>query len=166
MALSIFFFEWSPSFRTIGNYGDISRYVGLILSYGTLCVFAFLSFQEIFFPTIFLIFLIIFHISVHTRYENYISLGAAIFSIFFLYTSFFHGMLDVEVGFFSAVMFLFFLPFVSIGLTYFFDQEYSHDFLFLHYSAIAFSILGSLYYLISLGTFSLVHTSLIALLLS
>jgi uncharacterized membrane protein YjjP (DUF1212 family) len=63
-------------------------------------------------------------------------------------------------------MFLFFLPFVIIGITYFFEQQYTHDFIFLHYSAITFSILGSLYYLISLGTFSLVPTSIITLLLS
>jgi len=100
------------------------------------------------------------------RYENYLSFGVAILSLFFVYSSLFYGMILPEVGFFSALMFLFFLPFLLIGLSYFWEQEYEYDFIFIHYASIGFSIFGSIYYLISLGYFSLVHLSIIALLLS
>lgn len=63
-------------------------------------------------------------------------------------------------------MFLFFLPFLLIGLSYFYEEEHTHDLVFLHYGSIAFSILGSVYYLVSLGRFSLVHVSIFALILS
>lgn len=164
--LAVLFFEIFPNISLFRRYEILSRYAGLIISYGTIVIFAFLSFEDLFYSIICLTLLFVFHLSVHMRYENYISFGAAWFALYFVYASIFHGMLLPEVWLFSALMFLFFLPFLLIGLSYFYEEEYEYDLVFLHYGSIAFSIFGSLYYLVSLGRFSLVHISIFALILS
>lgn len=164
--LALLFFEVFPHIHLFRRYEILSRYVGLILSYGTIMMFAFLSFDDLFASLVCLMLLFLFHLSVHIRFENYISFWAAGLALYFVYASIFHGMLIPEVWFFSALMFLFFLPFLLIGLSYFYEEEHTHDLVFLHYGSIAFSILGSVYYLVSLGRFSLVHVSIFALILS
>ncbi len=101
-----------------------------------------------FFPTI--IIALIFLLSVHIRYSNYIAFFIWVGAIFFLYSTTFFSLIS-ENSLFSSLLFVFFLPLCIISSTYFWEEKFSYDFSLLHYTSIAFSSIFSLYILLFVG---------------
>jgi hypothetical protein len=101
---------------------------------------------------------------VHFRFGNYLSFGFALVSLFFIYTRSFIDML--QDWFFSSIMFLYFLPILMISATFFWRKEYESDYVFVHYSSIALSIILSLYYTFWIGWIDILHISIMLFILS
>ncbi len=146
ISTSIILFESIPYFSFFTSYAIESRKTILsiiLFSLLSLIGISFLDFS--FFPSILLGF--IFLISVHVRYSNYIALGCALISLFFLYSEIFFSLLTPD-SLLSSLLFLFFLPVCIIGSTYFSEEKFEYDFSVLHYSAIIFSAIFFVYALI------------------
>ncbi len=140
---SILLFEIIPKFSFFSRFFIESRIttLGLVLfSNIGLMALSFFNYSYFIFIALSLIFLL----SVHTRYCNYVSFFIGILSLFFLYwNTFFSLMTDNEI--FSSLLFVFFLPLCIIWSTYFWEEKFPYDFLILHYTSIAFSSIFSLY---------------------
>ena len=97
-------------------------------------------FHFVYFLPVFVIFLV----SIHIRYSNYISYSIAIVVLFFLYSYLFSSLLSLP-DLLSALLFIFFFSLCIIGNTYFWEERYPYDFSLLHYSSIGFSMITALY---------------------
>lgn len=90
---------------------------------------------------------------IHNLYENYISYCFAIVNIFILYSYIFISLFLGD-SFFQSFLFIYFLPIVLIGSSYFWVQKYQYDFIILHYLSILSSIVFSIYYLFFISSTS------------
>ncbi len=93
---------------------------------------------------------IIFLLSVHIRFSNYVAFTLAIVSVFFLYGNTFFSLLT-ETSLVSSLLYIFFLSFCIVGSTYFWEEKYQYDFSVLHYTSVIFSSAVFLYASIFLG---------------
>jgi glucose-6-phosphate-specific signal transduction histidine kinase len=75
---------------------------------------------------------------------NYITFILGIVIAFILYFFLFSDLL-FEPSIFSFFLFVFFLPTIVIATTYLWEEKYPYDFMILHYSSIAFSMIHSIY---------------------
>lgn len=143
LLFSVTFFEGIPYIQHFKNYIIGARiyllFLVLIASTGILL----LSISE-FFLLFFALIAIVFLLSVHVRFCNYITFGFALLGIYLLYTSLFSSLLFSGSSF-SALLFAFFLPLCIIGNTYFWEERFLYDFSILHVSSIVFSSIASLY---------------------
>ena len=147
---SLLAFELSPKINLYKPYSIPIRYFSLfliitltpVLYYTT---FSFLS-ESIFILSI----LLFFFFSLHTRYGNQVAYILGLLTVYFIYSVLFFWLLQ-SGSISSVLLFLFFLPLVLIGMTYFIEESHEYDFLMLHYSAIGFSILFSFYTLFFIG---------------
>lgn len=141
--ISVILFEFMPKYRFFIQFLEPSKIFTLSLSIISLITLLGWSFYD--FTTLYpVVVLCIFFFSVHIRYSNYITFWLAIFSLLFVYSRVFSGMIDGST-FISTMLFIFFLPLIIVGTTYFWKEKYLYDFAMLHYSSIAFSIIFSLY---------------------
>jgi len=143
---SIFLFEYSRRGSFFESFLVESRTFSLsfsILSAIVLVILSFFTFESIYF----LIPLMIFFFSVHTRFSNVVAYGAGIFVIYFLYAQVFFSLIS-PASLSSTLTFIFFFPLAVILNTYFWEERYHLDFMIIHYSSIAFSALFFLYALI------------------
>ncbi len=141
--ISVALFEFMPKYRFFLQFLESSKIFTLSLSIISLFILLGWSFYD--FTTLYpVVILCVFFFSVHIRYSNYISFGIAIFSLLFVYSRVFSGMID-GTSFISTLLFIFFLPIIIVGTTYFWKEKYHYDFAMLHYSSIAFSVIFSLY---------------------
>ncbi len=167
--MSILIFDYIPKITTFRNYGVISKYFWLLSSFLSVLLLYYYSFEYFSFSIALLAMFTIFHIGVHFRYGNYLAFLMGIVSIYFIYTKSFFPMIlgtwNEATGFFSAVMFLYFLPIGMIGSTFFWKQEYEYDYAFIHYFSIIFSIVFSLYHTWVAG-FNMLEVSLLLFFLS
>ena len=162
--MSIFTFDSISKFAIFEPYILISKYFWLILSFLTVLALGYYNFYYFSFTLGLLIVFILFHIRVHFRFGNYLSFGFALASLFFIYTRSFIDML--QGWFFSSIMFLYFLPILMISATFFWKKEYEYDYVFVHYTSIALSILLSLYYTFWIGWIDVLHISIMLFILS
>ncbi len=95
---------------------------------------------------ILLISIALFSLSVHTRYTNYIVFIISILDVYFIYSLLFSDLIS-HPSISSLFLFIFFLPILLIGTTYFWEEQHQYDFVILHYASIAFSIVYSIYIL-------------------
>ncbi len=143
-ACTVFFMF--PGVSIFSVYTDTTKYFSIFMVYIVLALWYFFLFEDDLIRAFLVISpIILFFLYIHTLYENYISYIFAILSIFLLYTSIFHTLLFSSFS--SAFLFIFFLPALLIGSTYFIKQKHSLDFLILHYASIFLSVGFSLYYL-------------------
>lgn len=143
------FEKWS-SVSILSPYTVPIRYFSLALTILITPILIYTSFSSMTESVIFLSFLSIFFLSIHTRYTNLITYITGLILIYFIYSLLFFGLVQ-PWQIFSVALFLFFLPLTLIGITYFIPQTYEYDFTILHYSAIAFSVIYSLYVLLFIG---------------
>lgn len=137
-------FEYGPKIEILQFQITTIRYYGLLSMIMTIPFLVFLSFSSVTIPFFLLTILMIFFLSIHVRYSNYVTYGIGLLIIYFLYSLFFISLLSSGV-LFSVLIFIFFLPFLLIGITYFWEERFEYDFLILHYSAIVFSGIYSIY---------------------
>lgn len=138
-------FEYFPNLSIFSLQTHIIRYFSLILVLITIPFLLFLLvFSDITFPFLLLIPTTFFLFSIHIRYSNYITYPIGLGIIYFLYSIFFLSLLS-PTSLFSVLLFIFFLPFLLIGMSYFWEEQYPYDFIILHYSSIMFSGMYSIY---------------------
>ncbi len=146
---SIFFFEYSEKIRIFFSELESIRYTALFLSFISIPFFLYFQSQYFWWSITFLITVIVFYFSIHVRYTNYATYGLGLWLIFYIYTLLFYNLLILG-DILSVLLFIFFLPLLIIGNTYFWEQREIYDFPILHYSSIGFSVLTSLYALLFL----------------
>ena len=137
-------FEYFPTVSFFILQKTILRYFSLVLLLCIIPFLLFLIFSDITLPFLLLLAITIFFFSIHIRYSNYISYGIGLGITYFLYSVFFFSLLSSGL-LFSVLLFIFFLPFLLIGITYFWEEQYEYDFIILHYSSIMFSGIYSIY---------------------
>ena len=144
LSLGILFFEYFPKLHPLSRYTNTIRYFSLILLFLTIPFLLFFLFVNITSPFLLLVVVLLFLFSIHIRFSNYITYITGIILIYFLYSVFFITLLSAG-SVTSVLLFIFFLPFLLMALTYFWEERYEYDFVILHYSAIFFSALYSIY---------------------
>jgi hypothetical protein len=137
-------FEYGPKIEILQFQMTTIRYYGLLSMIMTIPFLVFLSFSTLTLPFFLLSTLMIFFLSIHVRYSNYVTYSIGLLIIYFLYSLFFISLLSSGV-LFSVLIFIFFLPFLLIGITYFWEERFEYDFMILHYSSILFSGIYSIY---------------------
>ena len=140
----ILLFEYTPRFPIFQQFIEPTRllFLTLLLWFSGVLIFSPLLsyFHFVYFLPVFVIFLV----SIHIRYSNYISYSIAIVVLFFLYSYLFSSLLSLP-DLLSALLFIFFFSLCIIGNTYFWEEKYPYDFSLLHYSSIGFSTITALY---------------------
>lgn len=157
--LSIFFFERVSLWWEFQDAEEWIKYFSLFLSLTTLPFLLYFSLDSLALSLSSLSILSFFYFSIHIRYCNYVTYMVALLSLFFLYGSLFSSLLT-PLSLVSSLLFLFFLPFLIIGTSYFWEEKYPYDFTLLHYSSIVFSLVTWLYSLFFLSWGSLFFTFL------
>jgi hypothetical protein len=143
--LSLFIFEYFPNRPIFYPYSTIFRYFSLISILVILLPVAYIAFDRVDSLAIILLSItVLFFLSVHRRFTNYVVYIVAILEAFLVYSLLFAGLL-VHPDMTSVFLFLFFLPLLLIASTYLWDESHKYDFVLLHYGSIAFSVLYSLY---------------------
>lgn len=145
LLLSCIFFDVFPRFSLLEKYTMITRYFALVICFFSvlgLIVSVFLEVSTL--GVVALFGWLLFLLSIHIRFTNYISYILALFLVFFLYSVLFIGLLDPTTPV-SLFLFIFFLPVLLLGSTYIVEESHPYDFILLHYSSIAFSVIYSLY---------------------
>lgn len=147
---SLLAFEFSPKINLYKPYTLPIRYFSLFLTIILTPVLYYTTFSFLSESVILLSLLICFFLSIHARYGNQVVYILGLLTIYFVYSVLFFWLLQ-SGSIFSVIIFLFFLPFVLIGITYFIEESHEYDFTILHYSSIGFSVLFSLYTLFFIG---------------
>jgi hypothetical protein len=143
--LSLFIFEYFPNRPIFYPYSTVFRYFSLISILIILLPVAYIAFDRVdSLAIIILSITVLFFLSVHRRFTNYVVYIVAILEVFLVYSLLFSGLL-VHPDMTSVFLFLFFLPLLLIASTYLWDESHKYDFVILHYWSIAFSVLYSLY---------------------
>lgn len=88
--------------------------------------------------------IIVFLFSVHVRFSNVVTYSLALFEVFLLYTFLFFGIISPTSPI-STLIFIFLLPMIIIGNTYFWEESQKYDFAIMHYASIAFGAIFFLY---------------------
>ncbi len=141
--LSIILFEIIPKISFFKEFLIESKITTLwLILFSNIGIMSLSIFDFTFFPVI--IIALLFLLSVHSRYCNYVSFVVGILSVFFLYGDIFSSLITAT-SIFSSLLFVFFLPLCIIGSTYFWDEKFPYDFSILHYTSIAFSSIFSLF---------------------
>lgn len=142
---ALFIFEYFPRVKIFISYIDSIQYFTLFFLLFSFFPLIFLAVKNSTLENISLIgILVIFFLSIHTRYINYITYLLWLFWIFFVYALLFSWLLLASSPW-ATFLFVFFLPILLITTTYFWQEKHEYDFLILHYSGIAFSIIYSIY---------------------
>lgn len=144
--LAVLLFENVQENNFFGPFLESSRVFflsSLLVFSGVLVGLVFLDFSAVYF----LLPIMVFLFSVHIRFQNIISYGGAIFLLYFLYGFLCISLLSVN-SLVTTLLFIFLFPAILIGNTYFWEEKQSNDFMILHYSSIAFSLLFFVYSLI------------------
>ncbi len=143
--LSILFFEYSPKIKILLPYTQFFQYFSLFCIFLILPILLYLAFTTVQSLIIFLLIgMVIFFLSIHIRYTNYIVFLMSIILTYSLYGLIFIDLL-LDPTIFSSFLFIFFLPILLIGMTYFFEEQHQYDFMILHYSSLFFSTIFSFY---------------------
>ena len=137
-------FEFFPNIPFFSLQKTSTRYFSLFLLLFSLPFLCYSLFSDITLPFFLLTGVLIFSLSIHIRYSNYVAYGIGLGIIYFLYSVFFFSLLS-SGSLFSVLLFIFFLPFLLIGITYFWEEQYEYDFIILHYSSVMFSGIYSIY---------------------
>jgi hypothetical protein len=141
----IFVFEYFPRFTMFYSYSTAFRYFILVVILLFLFPVAYIAIDSV--DSLAITLLAVssgFFLTIHRRYTNYVVYIVAILEIFIVYALLFSGLLS-RPDLTTLFLFLFFLPVLIIGTTYFWDEDHTYDFVLLHYSSIAFSVIYSLY---------------------
>lgn len=145
---SLVLFEIMPKYQFFWQFLIESKVTTLFLVIFSVIWLLFLSIWDFsFFP--FIILSLIFLLSVHIRYSNYIAFSLWVLCIFFLYWNTFFSLITPN-SLFSTLLFVFFLPVCIIGSTYFWEEKFEYDFTLLHYMSMGFSSIFSLYIILFL----------------
>lgn len=147
---SILAFECSHFLNLYKPYSIPIRYFSLLLSILLTPVLYYTTFSFLSESILLLSILVIFFLSIHRRYGNSVVYVLWLSTLYFIYSVLFFWLLQ-SGQIFSVTIFLFFLPLVLIGITYFIDESHEYDFMILHYSAIAFSVFFSFYSVFFIG---------------
>ena len=147
---SLLAFELSPKINLYKPYSIPIRYFSLFLIITLTPVLYYTTFSFLSESIFILSNLLFFFFSLHTRYGNQVAYILGLLTVYFIYSVLFFWLLQ-SGSISSVLLFLFFLPLVLIGMTYFIEESHEYDFLMLHYSAIGFSILFSFYTLFFIG---------------
>lgn len=151
IALALVVFEYLPNRPIFYPYSDIFRYFSLVSVLVLLLPVVYIAFDTVDSIAIILLSItVIFFLSIHRRFTNYIVYIVAILEVFLVYSLLFSGLL-VHPDITSVFLFLFFLPLLLVISTYVWEESHIYDFIILHYSSIAFSILYSLYTIFFMG---------------
>lgn len=150
-ALALVIFEYLPNRPIFYPYATIFRYFSLVSILLLLLPISYIAFDTVDSIAIILLSItVIFFLSVHRRFTNYVVYIVAILEVFLIYSLLFSGLL-IHPDMTSVFLFLFFLPLLLIISTYLWEEAHVYDFVILHYSSIAFSILYSLYTVLFMG---------------
>lgn len=161
--LSMGYFEYLPRVSFLKAFSHISKNVGILMNYVSFVgIFLYMGYYSIT-PFLFLLSNVSagFHLWVHRRFKNYISLSLVLVLIVFFYTKFLFSSTD---WFFASALFIFLLPACFIGSTFVLSIRDSIDRYFLHYSALIFSFVGIVYYFIQVAEFDILKLSTMFLL--
>lgn len=148
MIFMIALFEYSEKSSFFAPFFEPSRVFLLwsILGFiASLSLVLFFDFSAIYFLILGTIFLF----SVHIRFSNLVTYSFGIWEIFLLYSFLFFSLLLVD-SVFSSLVFIFFLPLLLIGNTFFWQEKQKYDFPIIHYSSIGFAAIFFAYALIFL----------------
>lgn len=145
VALSMIVFELFPKISFFHSSIEFFQYFSLFAILLFLPFIVFIAFMTIQAEAIFILIAIaLFSLSIHTRYTNYIVFIVSILDVYFIYSLLFSDLI-IHPSISSLFLFIFFLPILLIGTTYFWEEQHQYDFLILHYTSIGFSIIYSLY---------------------
>jgi hypothetical protein len=143
--LTLIIFEYFPKFTIFTPYTTDFRYFSLLSTLLILLPVAYIAFTSVDSTAVFILSITtIFFLTIHRRFTNYVVYMVGILEIFLIYSLLFSGLL-INPDKTSVFLFLFFLPLLIIGSTYFWDEAHTYDFALLHYSSIAYSVFYSLY---------------------
>lgn len=143
--LSIVIFELFPQVSFFHASIEFFQYFSLLAVLLFLPGIVYIAFMTIQAEAIWLLIIIaLFSLSIHRRYTNYIVFIISILDVYFIYSLLFSDLIT-HPSISSLFLFIFFLPILLIGTTYFWEEQHQYDFLILHYTSIIFSILYSLY---------------------
>ncbi len=145
VGVSLFLFEFSEKIPLFTPHTRFFQYFSLFALLLFLPILAYIAFQTVQAAALITLSIIaVFFISIHTRYMNYIAFLLSILDIFFIYSLLFSDLV-IHPSLSSLFLFIFFLPILVIGTTYFWQEEHPYDFIILHYSSLAFSVIYSVY---------------------
>lgn len=142
---SIVIFEFFPEIPLFQPYSTIFRYFSLLSILVFLVPITYLALATK--DSLTLLSLTIsaaFFVTIHHRYTNYIVFLLSILSIFLVYSLLFFGLLRTG-SLHTVFLFVFLLPLALLLTTFFWEEEHVYDFIILHYSSIAFSVIFSIY---------------------
>lgn len=164
--MSIFYFDVTTKIKQLSFYDDVSKYLGIFLNYFTIICAWILLYTYINFWHFVLILLgwIIFHYYIHFVYKNYISLAIVLISIILIYTKNF--IIIWKFWFEHFIIFIYLLPFVYLGYSFFFQNKYQYDNYLVIFSWLIFSIFSILTYFYLYRDTNILHLSIILLLQS
>lgn len=143
--LACILFEFIPKMKIFAPYIEFFQYYNLFALLFFIPFILFFAFTTIEAMSIFiLIGILLFFLSIHIRYTNYIVFLVSILIMYAVYGLIFIDLIQ-QPSMSSVFLFIFFLPILLIGTTYFYEEQHQYDFMILHYSSVAFSIIFSLY---------------------
>lgn len=142
-----------PTPLPLEMYDTLKKYFSVIWVYISMVWGYYLIFSDLVWAFLILAPIIAMFVYIHNLYENYISYCFAIVNIFILYSYIFISLFLGD-SFFQSFLFIYFLPIVLIGSSYFWVQKYQYDFIILHYLSILSSIVFSIYYLFFISSTS------------
>lgn len=138
-------FELFPKVSFFSSSTEFLQYFSLIAILLFLPAIVYIAFTTIQAGAILLLIgIALFSLSIHTRYTNYIVFIVSILDVYFIYSLLFSDLIT-HPSMSSLFLFIFFLPILLIGTTYFWEEQHQYDFIILHYTSITFSIVYSLY---------------------
>ncbi len=142
---SFILFELFPKISFFSSSTEFLQYFSLIAILLFLPAIVYIAFTTIQAGAIILLIgIALFSLSIHTRYTNYIVFIVSILDVYFIYSLLFSDLI-IHPSISSLFLFVFFLPILLIGTTYFWEEQHQYDFIILHYTSIIFSIFYSLY---------------------
>lgn len=141
-----------PCVPRLAHFGVVSRTVGVFASYFTTFAVVFsLAINESlppFYSTL-LVVSATYHYAVHRLLKSYASYTILLSTLVFLYIKIF--VLWGAPSFASYFIFIFFLPYAFVGISYFIAIKTPKELYVMHFMGICFSVLAILYYLIQGG---------------
>lgn len=142
---SLLVFEYFPKIPIFSLYSEIIRRISLAITLMLVSVLIFLVFRSMETLAILcLVWAVLFFLSIHIRFTNYITYVWALVLIFFLYSMIFSGLIAAGAPF-PTFLFVFFLSVLLLSMSYLIEEAHDYDFIILHYSSIAFSSIASIY---------------------
>ncbi|EKD44130.1 MAG: hypothetical protein ACD_71C00229G0002 [uncultured bacterium (gcode 4)] len=148
--MSIYTFIF-PSIRIFNQFKHISRIVGIFMGYilSLSIIFSILIESFSLFYVCMAIISMIYQYSIYRFFKNYISYVVFLLTFVFLYVKIFFIFWINSLA--SSLVFIFLLPSIFVGVSYFIQNKYPKEIYILHFIGIGLGSLALIYCLIQIG---------------